>query len=111
MQSQLSEVSSGNRNGVVVETTLLSDKGISVPINKYKFKENGYLGMNLKVLQNVPDNFALNILVMDTKTSTSKYVLFEYDSTQPFGTFVLHDQVDSMIVSGRFKPSHSCKTL
>lgn len=111
MQSQLSEVTSGNRNGVVVETTLLNEKGVSVPINKYKFKEHGYLGMNLKVLQNIPDGFVLNMLVMDTKTNTSKYILFEYDSTQPFGTFVLHEEVDCMIASGRFKPSHSCRKL
>lgn len=111
MQNQLSEVVSGTRKGVIVEPTLLSDIGTDIPLNKFKHKEFAYLGMNLKVLKNVPNGYKLNVLVMDSKTNAPKYILFDYDNSQPFGTFVLHEDVDCMIVSGRFKPSHSCRKL
>lgn len=111
MQNQLSEVSSGTRKGIVVEPTLLNEQGQSVPINKFKFKEHGYLGMSLKILQNVPQGYLMNVLVMDTTNSTQKYLNFEYDYNEPFGVYVLHEAADCFVVSGNFKPSHSCRRL
>jgi hypothetical protein len=111
MQSQLTDVTIGTRNGIVVEATLLDTANKSIPINKFKFKENGFLGLTLKVLQNVPDGYILNILLIDTKSSTHKNIDFIFDSTNEFGVYVLSEKADCLVVSGRFKPSHNCRKL
>ena len=111
MQNQLFEIFTGKRKGIIVDAGLTNQDGKDVPINKFLFKENKYLGGCLKVLQNIPDGYTLSALIVREGSYAPESVHFIADGNEPFRIFKLDDVVDCFVVSGKFKLPHNYTLL
>jgi hypothetical protein len=111
MQNLLYEVVTGKKDGVVVDAMMLDSTNKEVSLSKFKFKHNEFLGCKLSVFQNIPKDHTIVVTVIKQGDPSAKTYYFTIDLEAPFNVYKLDDKIDCFIVSGKFKPTHSCKLL